>query len=168
MTLDVASGRPIVGSDAYRAAASRDPRRHGFGYLAAEPASGAVGSFVWFATPSELFEFLATIEVALLQFDERDATRLTVSIRRAIGTCRDVTRLDRGAVSAAFEGWCEIQWLGTFAELCGKGGPFATQLRADFRRDCGLGAHAGPIDDDELESFVAYLSTGADDGGAPE
>jgi hypothetical protein len=160
MTSHRASGRLSTGSEAYRVSAARDPRTWGFGYLAAEPSTGAVGSFVWFATPAELFEFLATTEVALLQFDERDSTRLAVSVRRAIGTTRDVARIERAALSAAFEGWCEIAWLGTFAELCAKGGSFATQLRLDFRIDCGLGGHAGPIADDELDRFVAYLATG--------
>ena len=161
MKLDRVAGGQVSGSGAYREAAARDPRHHGFGYLAADPTSGALGSFVWFATPADLFEFLAATEVALLQFDERDATRLTVSVRRALGTTRDVTRVDRAALAAAFEGWCEIAWIGTFAELCDKGGPFAVQLRADFRIDCGLGTHPGPIDGDELDRFVAYLATGA-------
>lgn len=161
MTSDRADLCRLDAPEAHREAAERDPRRHGFGYLAKEPASGALASFVWFATPAELIEFLATIEVALLSFDQRDTTRLSVSVRRAFRTTHDPARIDRKALTAAFEGWCEIVWIGTFAELRERGGPFAIQLRADFRTHCDLGGHGLPIDDAEFDRFVAYLATGA-------
>lgn len=153
--------RLVDAQEAHREAAERDPRRCGFGYLAKEPTSGALASFVWFATPAELLEFLATVEVALLAFEERDATRLSVSVRRVFRATRDLVRIDRGALTAAFEGWCEIAWLGTFAELRDRGGPFATQLRADFRAALGIGGHGLPVADDELDRFVAYLASAA-------
>lgn len=161
MASDRADDLAMVAREEHRVAAARDPRRHGFGYLAKEPSTGALASYVWFSTPGELLEFLASVEVALLAFDERDATRLTMSVRRVARTTHDLARIDRNALSAAFEGWCEIAWLGTFAELRDRGGPFATQLRADFRADCGIGGHGLPVADDEIDRFVDYLATGA-------
>jgi len=161
MASDRAGDCVLDAAEAHREAAERDPRRNGYGYLAREPSSGALASYVWFATPSQLLEFLATVEVALLAFDERDATRLSVSLRRVFRTTHDLARIDRNALSVAFEGWCEIAWLGTFAELRDRGGPFATQLRADFRADCGIGGHGLPVADDEIDRFVDYLANGA-------
>jgi len=161
MTSDRADLLRLDAPGAHREAATRDPRSHGFGYLAKEPASGALASFVWFATPAELVEFLATVEVELLSFDEPDATRLSVSVRRVFRGSRAFATIDRKALTAAFEGWCEIAWLGTFAELCDRGGPFATQIRADFRKQCALGGHGLPVADEELDRFVAFLATGA-------
>lgn len=147
----------------YREAAERDPRRFAFGYLAGDPATGARATFVWFAAPGEMLEFLCTSEIALLQFDERDVTRMTASLRRAIGNTRDVSRLDRALLTAAFEGWCEIVWIGSFGDLCGKGGSFEKDFRAGFRARRRLGAHAGPITDDELDGFVTFVTTPDDD-----
>jgi hypothetical protein len=142
----------------YRAVATRDPRLFGFGYLAGDPATGAPGPFLWFAGVEELLGFLRTTEVALLQFDDDEADRLAAQLERATGATRDLARIDRDALSAAFEGWNEILWIGTFGDLCAKGGATTTGLRAAFRRDAQLGEHAGPISDDECASFVAYLS----------
>ena len=57
-------------------------------------------------------------------------------------------------------------WLGSFAELCERGGTFPTDLRAAFRRASGTGEHAGPIADDEVGAFVEFLRSvgGAEDG----
>jgi hypothetical protein len=153
--------RPVGTDGAYHDAASRDPRRFGFGYLAADPDSGAVAAFVWFATPRELLDFLTTTEVELLQFDDDDSVRIRAALTRVIGGTRDLKRLDRHALSAAVEGWSDILWLGTFADLVGQGGAFQTGIRADFRSAHGLAEHGGPIADDELEAFVGYLATGA-------
>ena len=141
----------------YREVAGRDPRRFGYGYLAGDPATGAPGPLLWFATPDELFAFLRSTEVDLLQFDDLDAQRLEASLGRAIGATRDLARVDRDALSAAFEGWNEILWIGMFADLCAKGGALNTGLRAAFRREHRLGEHAGPIGEDEMDAFVAYL-----------
>jgi len=146
---------------AHATAAARDPHRSGFGYLAGDPASGAVGAFVWFATLAEMLDFLSTTEIALLRFEDQESVRIAASLGRAIGTTRDVTRLDRHALSEAFEGWSEILWIGTFADLCAKGGTLQTSLRASFRADLGFGEHAGPIADGELEQFVTYLTAAA-------
>ena len=144
---------------AHQTAARRDPRRFPFGYLAGDPSTGALGPLVWFASPDEMFDFLVGPEVYLLLFDERDTVRIRGSLRRAIGTTRDVGRLDRGALSDAFEGWSEIVWIGTFADLCSRGGDVPTRLRRAFRADRQLGDHAGPIGDDELEPFVAWIAS---------
>jgi hypothetical protein len=149
-----------VAAEAYRAAAARDPRRFPFGYLAADP-TGAPGAFVWFPTAEQLVGCLVDTEVALLRFDADESAVISASLRRAIGSTRDVARLDRHAISAAFMGWCEILWVGTLADLCTRGGMFQAALRADFRSDLGLGEHGGPIADDEVERFVAYLASGA-------
>jgi hypothetical protein len=145
----------------YGEATARDPRRCAFGYLAGDPGSGAIGSFVWFGTAPEMLEFLSTVEVRLLQFDDRESADIIASLERAIGTTLDVRRLDRHAISAAFDGWCEILWIGTFGDLCERGGAFQTSLRLGFRTADDLGEHGGPIADDELERFVAYLAAGA-------
>jgi hypothetical protein len=154
-------------ADAYRAAAQRDPRRHPYGYIAADPASGARGAFVWFATAAELFEFLCSTEVGLLQFDEAETRRITSSIERVLARTRDVARVARDHLSDAFEGWCEILWLGTFADLCSRGGDVQTSVRYAFRRARGLGEHAGPIAEEEIDDFVGFLAeiAGSDEEG---
>ena len=141
----------------YAAAAARDPREARFGYLAADPATGAVGALVWFPSLVELFAFLAGPEIDVLAFDEADARRMAVSVQRMTRGVGSLARVDREGLSACFEGWSEIVWLGSFAELCERGGPFATEMRAMFRRDGGTGDHAGPIADDELDAFVEWL-----------
>jgi hypothetical protein len=141
----------------YRAAAERDPRRFACGYLAGDPATGARGAFLWFATPDELFGFLRTVEVDLLQFGADEAARIVANVRRATGRSSNLARVDRDALSAAFEGWCEILWIGTFADLSARGGTFATDVRAHFRADNELDQHAGPISDAEMNPFVAHL-----------
>jgi len=151
---------------AYRAAALRDPRRFRFGYLAGDPASGARGAFVWFASPAEMFEFLATVEVDLLQFDDDDAARIRGSIRRIVGRPREALRVDRDRLSSSFEGWCEVLWLGSFADLCSRGGDVPTSVRIAFRRVGKLGEHAGPICDDEESAFVAFLCESLGEAGA--
>lgn len=142
---------------AYAEAARRDPRTAGCGYLAGDPATRAVGAFVWFATPAEMFAFLAGPEVDLLRFDGDDGRRMTVSVQRVLRGVGALARVDRDQLSACFEGWSEIVWLGSFGELCERGGTFATDTRAAFRRATGTGEHAGPIAADELDAFVAYL-----------
>lgn len=149
-------------AEAYRAAAARDPRTFPFGYLAGDPSTGSYGDFLWFASPDDLLAFLCTGEIALLQFDEQDATRIVASLRRAIGTTRDLAHLDLHALSGAFEGWCEVLWLGTFAQLCAHGGAFEKQQRADFRVALALGGHAGPITDEELPEFVSFIAAPGD------
>jgi len=154
----------------YRAAARRDPRVAPFGYLAGDPATGAGAPLVWFATPGELLGFLQDVEVALLQLDELETSRIRASLVRAIGGRRTLASIDLERLSASFEGWSAIHWLGSFAELCEKGGVASTSLRAEFRRASGLGDHAGPISEDEQDAFVAFLRSGLDDedGGAPD
>lgn len=142
---------------AYEEAAARDPRVAGCGYLAGDPATRAVGSFVWFATPAEMFDFLAGPEIDLLQFDDGDARRMALSVRRVLRGVESVARVDRDLLSACFEGWSEILWLGFFVDLRERGGSFPTGLRASFRRENGSGDHAAPIADDELGAFVAWL-----------
>ena len=144
-------------SDAHRAASLRDPRRFPFGYLAGDPGTGALAPTVWFETADELIGFLLDTEVALLQFEEREAQRIAASLDRVIGTTRDPRRLDCSELSAAFEGWCEILWIGTFADLCTRGGRIQKSLRLAFRKDVRLGEHAGPIADDEIDDFVEWL-----------
>jgi hypothetical protein len=144
-------------ADAHRAASLRDPRSYPFGYLAGDPDSGALAPMVWFATADELIGFLRETEVALLQFEPQEAERILVSIDRVIGATRDPRRFDCGQLSAAFEGWCEILWAGTFADLCTRGGSMQKSLRLAFRRDVRLGEHAGPIADEEIGDFVDWL-----------
>lgn len=153
---------------AYVEATRRDPRQAGFGYLAGDPATGATGMFVWFATPDELLGFLQSVEIELLRFDEADARRVAGWLARAIGGTRNLKLLDREALSSAFEGWCEILWIGTFSELCEKGGPLITDVRLAFRRERDLGEHAGPIGDDETDAFVAFLRSLTEEEPEPE
>lgn len=142
---------------AYLEAARRDPRRAGCGYIAGDPATGALGAFLWFASPGELIAFLQGPEVELLAFEPDDERRIAASLRRVTRGVRSIARLDREALTAAFEGWTEIVWLGTFADLVGRGGSFVTDVRLRFRCAHGLGEHAGPIADDELDAFVHFL-----------
>lgn len=144
-------------ADAHRAAALRDPRRYPVGYLAGDPGTGALAPMVWFATMDDLIDFLLDTEIALLQFDERDTARIASALGHEIGATRDPRRLDPGRLSAAFEGWCQILWLGTFADLCTRGGDVPKHLRLAFRNDTRLGEHAGPIGDDEMDDFVEWL-----------
>jgi len=102
-----------------------------------------------------MFECLAGPEIDLLQFDDGDASRMAVSVRRVLRDVGSVARVDRGRLSACFEGWAEIVWLSRFAELCERGGSFPTGLHASFRRANGGGDHAAPIADDELDGSVA-------------
>jgi hypothetical protein len=142
---------------AYAEAAGRDPRQAGCGYLAGDPATQAVGALVWFPTTAEMFAFLAGPEVDLLRFGGDDTRRMAASVGRVVRGVASLARVDRDLLSACFEGWSEIVWLGSFADLCGRGGAFATDARAAFRRSSGTGEHAGPIADDELDAFVTYL-----------
>lgn len=142
---------------AHDEAARRDPREAGCGYLAGDPATRAVGSFVWFRTPADMFAFLAGPEIDLLRFEDEDVRRMVASVRRVLRGVTTLARVDCAMLSACFEGWSEIVWLGTFAELRERGGTFRTDLRAAFRRASGSGDHAGPVDDDELDAFVAFL-----------
>jgi hypothetical protein len=141
----------------YREAAARDPRDFVYGYVAGDPATGAAGPFLWFATPEALLTFLRTVEVSLLGFDEDDAQRIAAALARVVASTRDLARIDRAALSAAFAGWSQILWIGTFPDLCSKGGAWSTGLRAAFRVEHGLGEHPGPIGDDEQMAFVGYL-----------
>lgn len=147
---------------AYEEAARRDPRTAAFGYLAGDPATGAIAPVLWFASLPELLHFLQTSEVALLRFDDDDERRVKASLARAVAGRRSVAQIDRERVSAAFEGWSEVLWLGTFAELCEKGGTFPTGVRAAFRRAHGLGEHAGPVGEVEVAAFVAFLQAALD------
>jgi hypothetical protein len=142
---------------AYAEAAGRDPRAAGCGYLAGDPATRAVGAFVWFPTPAEMFAFLAGPEVDLLRFGDEDARRMAASVQRTLRGVGALARVDRNLLSACFEGWSEIVWLGSFMELCERGGAFPTDARAAFRRARGTGDHAGPIADDERDAFVTWL-----------
>lgn len=144
-------------ADAHRAAALRDPRRYPIGYLAGDPGTGALAPIVWFATMEDLISFLCDTEIALLQFDDGDRARIASTLEREIGVTRDPRRLDPSRLSAAFEGWCEILWIGTFADLCTRGGDVQKHLRLAFRNDVRLGEHAGPIADDEIDDFVEWL-----------
>ena len=151
---------------AHGEAASRDPREAGCGYLAGDPATRAVGSFVWFRSPAEMFAFLAGPEIDLLRFDGDDVLRMKASVQRVLRGVTTLARVDGEMLSACFEGWSEIVWLGSFAELRDRGGAFPTDLRAAFRRASGTGGHAGPIADDEVDEFIIFLRGfgGADDG----
>ena len=151
---------------AHGEAASRDPREAGCGYLAGDPATRAVGSFVWFRSPAEMFAFLAGPEIDLLRFDGDDVLRMKASVQRVLRGVTTLARVDGEMLSACFEGWSEIVWLGSFAELRERGGTFPTDLRAAFRRASGTGEHAGPIADDEVDAFVEFLRSvgGAEDG----
>lgn len=142
---------------AHDEAARRDPREAGFGYLAGDPATRALAAFVWFRSPAETFAFLAGAEVDLLRFEGDDARRIASSVQRVLRGVETIARVDREMLSACFEGWSEIVWLGTFADLCERGGAFPTDTRAAFRRERGTGEHAGPIAADEMEAFIAYL-----------
>lgn len=144
-------------ADAHRAAAQRDPRRYPVGYLAGDPGTGALAPTVWFTTMEELAAFLVDTEIALLQFDDGDAARIASALRHEIGATRDPRRLDPVRLSAAFEGWCQILWVGTFADLCTRGGDVQKHLRLAFRNDVRLGEHAGPIADEEMDDFVEWL-----------
>ena len=132
MESDSTDERFVRALRAYEEAATRDPRVAGCGYLAGDPATRAVGSFVWFPTPAEMFDFLAGPEVDLLQFDDDDARRMATSVRRVLRGVESVARVDRDLLSACFEGWSGIVWLGSFVDLRERGGSFPTALRASF------------------------------------
>lgn len=155
------SAKPALAAalHAFDAAARRDPRTAGCGYVAADPTTGALAPLLWFAEPSEMFTFLASTEVDLLRFEHADARRIAAAVAGVLRGVKSLARVDRARLSAAFEGWSEIVWLGSFAELCSKGGRFVTEVRIDFRRVHDLGEHAGPIADDELAAFVTYLGS---------
>lgn len=142
---------------AHEEAANRDPRAASCGYLAGDPATRAVGSFVWFRTPAEMLAFLAGSEIDLLCFEGDDVRRMAASVQRVLRGVTTLARVDREMLSACFEGWSEIVWLGSFAELRDRGGTFPTELRVAFRRARGTGEHAGPVADDEIDAFVAFL-----------
>jgi len=157
MESDSTSERLARALRAYEEAIARGPRVAACGYLAGDPATGAVGSFVWFPTREGMFECLAGPEVDLLQLDDDDASRMAVSVRRVLRDVGPVARVDLGRLSACYEGWSEILWLGGFVELRERGGSFSTGLRASFRRRNGGRDHAAPIAGDELDDFVRWL-----------
>jgi len=148
---DEAAGRL---ARAYVAAARRDPRDAPFGYLAIDPTTGARGAFLWFASPTALVSALATIEVGLLGLDAGVAASVEHAARRG-SPARG--RFDQVAITAAFQGWSEIAWIGSFYELCSQGGEFAVSLRAAFRERLVGRGHAGPVCDTEMEDFICYL-----------
>lgn len=152
------TARYLGASAHYANAARRDPRRYPFGYVAADLATGARGPFLWFSSPRELFDFLCTVEVTLLQFDAEESARISASLRRTLDGLQTVERVDTGELTAAFEGWNEILWIGTLYEFCERGGELGREARVTFRTESGRGAHALPIADDELDGFVELLT----------
>jgi hypothetical protein len=157
-TLAAETARYLGASAHYVNASRRDPRQHHFGYVAADPSTGARGPFLWFASPQEMFDFLCTVEVALLQFDEATSTRMSTSLRRALAAVRGLARVDVAELTAAFEGWNEILWMGTIHDLCERGSPLAREARVAFRQESGRAAHALPIAGEEMDGFVRWVT----------
>jgi len=116
----------------YGEAARRDPRAFPVGYLAADGTTGAIAPFLWFPDQGELLRFVATTELGLLRLTPPahvDVTRALASILRRP---RALDRL-ASALSAAFDGWTEVLWAGTFADLCSAPDGVPAALRAELR-----------------------------------
>ncbi len=116
----------------YVAASRRDPREFPVGYLAADGATGAIAPFLWFRDQGELLRFVATTELGLLRLTPAAHVDVTRALAALVRRERPLDRLAL-ALSTAFDGWTEILWVGSFADLCAAQDDVPAAARAELR-----------------------------------
>jgi hypothetical protein len=138
----------------------RDPRKYPFGYFTGSSfvlASAEV--FVWFESIEELAQFLHDVEPRV--YDLKPGEGLE-EYQAAVGPILEVVRQQglteelRKAVDEAGSKQFNVNWWGTFADLCGG--------REGFGREV-LDAYLGPgrageaLAAHEMEDFVSFVQT---------
>lgn len=144
----------------YAEVAGRDPREFPLGYLAADGATGAIAPFLWFRDQGELLRFVATTELGLLRLTPPVHVDVTRALAKLV---RRQHRLDRlaAALTAAFDGWTEILWVGSFADLCGAADDVPAATRAELRRQRDGTELEAALTPEELPDMVGLLRTQA-------
>jgi len=131
-----------------------------YGYSDAPPVicGAGMGAFQWFKSSKEMVKFVEDyfcwVHPAPSSMDAKD---IAAEVKRIIRQGRE-ERIGgeelRARLNDFMRNMWQIQWWGTFQELCSGGDDFALELRGAFREDESDAA----INADEVKAFAGWLS----------
>jgi hypothetical protein len=139
---------------------ARDPRQYPYGYFSGADYSGdsTARAFVWFSTVDELATFLLDVEPQIWNLEAGDGLeafqeeiKSLIQRIRSEGLTADV--LD--SINAASKGWFQIDWWGTFTDLCAGNGEVPATLVEDFLTSDEDRART-ELTNEDIEEFVEY------------
>ena len=132
------------------------PRANSWGIFACDDAPGGIGGgsggFNWFASKSELLDFIEKYPLLANSSEENDPG-IESEVRECVKIARDFETVPQSVVSrlnVVLKGIEQITWCGTFALLCQGTGSFETSIRREFND--GLVISSGDED-----SFIHFL-----------
>lgn len=167
---DVLIRRSDEADQAWEKLSDQDPIPESWGMFSYGDAPGAIGggfgAFVWFADRDQLLSFIESV----LPFSppgpcNRDPLAVEASVRAVISAQREgevSADVAREQLNSVLRGFSQIEWWGTFKDLCGGTDAYAAKVIAAFREDCadeGVAARGGSVSRDELEEFKEFLTT---------
>lgn len=121
----------------------RDPREYNWGLFAwgdAPPAcGGGVGCFQWFATASDALAFVSDYSPAMYcTFDEEEEwLLLRQRLRKIAAQWPDNPTEAIEAMNAELRSLLQIDWMGSYDELCDGSTPFSRRIRQAFAEEEG-------------------------------
>jgi hypothetical protein len=141
--------------------AQRDPRVCGWGLFAwgdAPPAcGGGCGCFQWFASRSELLEFITDWSAAgFMTFDEESEWLQQRDCLRAIAAgMNDDPAGQLQGFNEELRGLLQIDWIGTYGELLAGEHPFSRRILKAFSEEQDRPFE--PVAIQSEEAFLAFL-----------
>lgn len=157
--------------EALERAHGADPRRCPFAFFSRDDFVGGAGMFHWYPTLAALLEALGR-DLAYAFFDDGPDEAATVAgeLAAALSGVTDLRDLDESRTQmlrASLTGVQDLQWVGTFTQLCESDDEWVSEVRIEFREcvdEVGDGDveprldSARPIACAEVPDFIAFLS----------
>jgi hypothetical protein len=145
--------------DGYNLVTRRDPREYPYGYFSLDTVNlGGIGLISWFKDIDEMADFILKIEPLIGDDEGEDLDECQRWIAPIVNDIRreGLKESSRAEINAAL-GASQIEWWGTFDDLCSG--------RSDFARDT-LERYFGDdekipskIPDERLDEFIEWLRT---------
>lgn len=133
-----------------------------FSYGDASPAiGGGVGAFHWFKTRRGMLDYVSN----WLAFENpgpssSDPEKVLVRVKKVLAGSKGSAALEstRKKLNKALKGYSQIQWWGTFSQLCSGNETFPSQVRGAFFRSDESLPKAAPVPTVQRKEFISFLS----------
>lgn len=154
--------------DTLVAARDADPRESPWGVLIQDPWEDGDQQFFWYPTRHELEHALldahAFVDAEAFEEDQEDWHEARFDLDHALRELQELRPEDAEALDDLVNDFFCIVWLGHFADLAEGDDPIAADIRAELRGGAEHHDDAAPLQEAELEAFVALLRMfGVDD-----
>lgn len=142
-------------------AAACDPDADGFGVLVTEAARDEVPGrrmVLWFASPTVLADFLLQAYPLLFCRDDNAEELLEKLEPFKAYLCEEgLSQSALDELNEYTEQWTQMEWLGTFQDLCASDTEPTQRVVEGFRADQRDEGNA-PVTDEEIEDFIEFLT----------